>query len=65
MKKGGISMKDILRLCISLGLVCLVGAAALAYVNNVTEEPRAAAAKATLTDGLKLVLPSETAAIRG
>ena len=56
-------MKDILRLCISLGLVCLVGAAALAYVNNLTEEPRAAAAKATLTDGLKLVLPSDTAAI--
>ena len=47
----------------SLGLVCLVGAAALAYVNNLTEEPRAAAAKATLTDGLKLVLPLETASI--
>lgn len=56
-------MKDILRLCVSLGLVCLVGAAALAYVDKVTTEPRAAAAKATLTDGLKLVLPPETAAI--
>ena len=56
-------MKDILRLCVSLGLVCLVGAAALAYVDKVTTEPRAAAAKATLTDGLRLVLPPETAAI--
>ena len=56
-------MKDILRLCVSLGLVCLVGAAALAYVDKVTTEPRKAAAKATLTDGLKLVLPLETASI--
>ena len=56
-------MKDILRLCVSLGLVCLVGAGALAYVNNVTDGPRKAAAKATLTDGLKLVLPLETATI--
>ena len=56
-------MKDILRLCVSLGLVCLVGAGALAYVNNVTDGPRKAAAKATLTDGLKLVLPVETATI--
>ena len=56
-------MKDILRLCVSLGLVCLVGAAALAYVDKVTTEPRKAAAKATLTDGLKLVLPLETVSI--
>ena len=56
-------MKDIFKLCISLGLVCLVGAGALAYVNNVTDGPRKAAAKATLTDGLKLVLPLETASI--
>lgn len=56
-------MKDILRLCVSLGLVCLVGAAALAYVDRVTAEPRKAAAKATLTDGLKMVLPLETASI--
>ena len=56
-------MKDILKLCVSLGLVCLVGAGALAYVNNVTDGPRKAAAKATLTDGLKLVLPLETATI--
>ena len=56
-------MKDILRLCVSLGLVCLIGAGALAYVDRMTAEPRAAAAKATLTDGLKLVLPVETATI--
>ena len=55
-------MKDILRFCLSVGLVCLCGAAALAYVNAITAAPRRLAAEKTLADSLKLVLPPETAA---
>ena len=40
-------MKEILRLTLSIGLVCLVGGAALAYVNAKTEAPRQAAADRT------------------
>ena len=54
-------MKDILRLCLSIGLVCLGGGAALAFVNAKTEAPRRAAAARTLVDSVKLVLPPETA----
>ncbi len=54
-------MKEILRLTLSIGLVCRVGGAALAYVNAKTEAPRQAAADRTLADSLKLVLPPETA----
>ena len=54
-------MKDILRLCLSVGLVCLCGAAALAFVNAKTAAPRRLAAEKTLSDSLKLVLPLETA----
>ena len=54
-------MKEILRLTLSIGLVCLIGGAALAYVNVKTDGPRQEAAAKTLVDSLKLVLPPETA----
>ncbi|HOG49678.1 MAG TPA: FMN-binding protein, partial [Lentisphaeria bacterium] len=54
-------MKEILRLTLSIGLVCLIGGAALAYVNVKTAAPRQEAAARTLADSLKLVLPPETA----
>lgn len=56
-------MKDIMRLCFSLGAVCLIGTAALVLVNKITLGPREAAAKATFLEGLKVVLPPETTKI--
>jgi len=53
-------MKDILKLCLSLGIICAVAGAALAYVNKITREPRAAAEQAVRIRNLKLVLPQET-----
>lgn len=53
-------MKDIIRLCFSLGAVCFCGAAALVYVNAKTLVPRQQAQQATLTKSLSLVLPAET-----
>lgn len=51
-------MKDMIRLCVSLGVVCLVGATALVYVNAKTLGPRQLAQQTTLTKSLKLVLPA-------
>lgn len=53
-------MKDIIRLCFSLGTVCFCGAVALVYVNAKTLGPRQQAQQATLTKSLSLVLPAET-----
>jgi electron transport complex protein RnfG len=57
-------MRDIFRLCISLGAVCFLGAVALVYVNEKTLEPREQAQRATLTKSLALVLPAETSDTR-
>lgn len=54
-------MKDILKLVISLGIVCMVGSAALAWVNKVTAEPRRVAKEKALNESLKLILPADTA----
>ncbi len=54
-------MKDILKLCLSLGFFCAVSGIALAFVNQITAEPCRRAEEAERTDKLKLVLPAETA----
>ncbi len=54
-------MREMVKLVLSLGLICLVGAAALAYVHDLTREPIARAEQAALQTNLKLVLPPETA----
>ncbi len=54
-------MKDILKLCLSLGFFCAVSGGALAFVNQKTAEPRRRAEEAERTTKLKLVLPAETA----
>jgi len=53
-------MKDILKLCLSLGIICTIAGASLSYVNKITLEPRAAAEQTVLNRNLKLVLPPET-----
>ena len=50
-----------IRLCISLGAVCLVGSAALVWVNSMTFQAREEAKTAELTRSLQMVLPPETA----
>lgn len=57
-------MKDILKLCISLGFFCAVSGGALAFVNHKTTAPRQRAEEAERTAKLKLVLPEETAETR-
>lgn len=52
-------MKDILKLCISLGFFCAVSGGALAFVNHKTAEPCKRAEEAERTDKLKLVLPAD------
>lgn len=52
-------MKDIMKLTVSVTVVCLFGAAALAYVNLKTLEPRKLAAEKTLADSLQMVMPKE------
>ena len=54
-------MKDILKLCISLGFFCAISGGALAFVNHKAAEPCKRAEEAERTDKLKLVLPKETA----
>ncbi len=54
-------MKDILKLCLSLGFFCAVSGGALAFVNHKTAEPRQRAEESERSDKLKLVLPAETA----
>lgn len=51
-------MKDILRLMVSLGLVCAIGCAALVFVNERTKAPREAVEQAVLNDNLKLAVPA-------
>ncbi len=50
-----------IRLCVSLGTVCLVGSAALVWVNSMTSQAREEAKTAELTRSLQMVLPPETA----
>ena len=54
-------MKQLLSFIFSLGMVCLVGSAALAWVNQTTAEPIRKAQQRALESSLKLVLPAETA----
>ena len=54
-------MKNILKLVLSLGLVCAIGSFALSRVYDITKKPIEAANARTLMDSLKLVLPPETA----
>jgi RnfABCDGE-type electron transport complex G subunit len=54
-------MKDIVKLCLSLGFFCAVSGAALAFVNKITAEPCRRAEEIERTAKLKLVLPAETA----
>ena len=56
-------MKDILKLCLSLGIICTIAGALLSYVNKITLEPRIAAEQAVRDRNLKLVLPPETDSI--
>jgi electron transport complex protein RnfG len=53
-------MKDILKLCLSLGIICTIAGALLSYVNKITLEPRIAAEQTVRNRNLKLVLPPET-----
>ena len=53
-------MKDIVKLVLSLGLICLVGSAALTFVYTSTKEPIRQADEMALTANLKMVLPPET-----
>ena len=50
-------MKDLLKLLISLGLVCAIGGALLVWVNQTTLQPRADAKRNALNANLLLVLP--------
>lgn len=51
-------MNDLVKLFVSLGLVCAIGCAALVAVNDVTEEPRHIVQQKTLDDNLLMVLPA-------
>lgn len=52
-------MKDIIKLCLSLGIICAVAGGALSFVNQKTSAPRQQAEEAERTAKLKLVLPSD------
>lgn len=52
-------MKDMLKLALSLGLICLIGSAALTWVYSTTKEPINQAEQKALQANLKLVLPAE------
>ncbi|MBQ7650184.1 MAG: FMN-binding protein [Victivallales bacterium] len=54
-------MKSILKLVLSLGLVCAIGSFALSRVYTTTKRPIEEAAANELMSSLKLVLPPETA----
>lgn len=54
-------MKSILKLVLSLGLVCAIGSFALSMVYDTTKEPIKTANANALMASLKLVLPTETA----
>ena len=54
-------MKSILKLVLSLGLVCAIGSFALSRVYTTTKKPIEEAAANELMSSLKLVLPPETA----
>ncbi|MFA6929508.1 MAG: FMN-binding protein [Lentisphaeria bacterium] len=54
-------MKDILKFCLSLGFFCAIAGGALAYVNQITAEPRQQAEQIERNAKLKLVLPADTA----
>jgi len=50
---------DIVKLIVSLGLVCVIGCAALVWVNDVTAEPRRVVNAEILRDNLQDVLPAD------
>ena len=54
-------MKDVLKLVLSLGLVCAIGSFALSRVYTITQKPIEVASTAALMSSLKLVLPQDTA----
>lgn len=56
-------MKDIVKLFVSLGLVCAIGCAALVFVDRKTQEPRRAVAEKTLNDNLLMVLPAGSSCV--
>ncbi len=51
-------MKETMKLVISLGLVCAIGCAALAFVNKQTESARSEVKRKILNDNLLMTLPS-------
>ena len=57
-------MKTMLKLTASLGAICLIGSAALTWVQSITREPIRQADERALTANLKMVLPVETQATR-
>ena len=51
-------MKETMKLVISLGLVCAIGCAALAFVNKQTESARSEVKQKILNDNLLMTLPA-------
>ncbi len=52
-------MKETMKLVISLGLVCAIGCAALAFVNKQTEAARSKVKRKILNDNLLMTLPAD------
>ena len=57
-------MKEILKLTLSLTLICAIAGAALAYVSTKTQSAREEAATRQRNEKMELLLPSETGAVR-
>ena len=57
-------MKEILKLTLSLTLICAIAGAALAFVSQKTAEPRKKARLAQRDAQMKLIFPKETASIQ-
>ncbi|NMA42699.1 MAG: FMN-binding protein [Oligosphaeraceae bacterium] len=53
-------MPDILKFCLSLGLICAISGGSMAFVNHITSQPRAEAQMRERNELLKLVLPAGT-----
>ena len=53
-------MPDIVKFCLSLGLICAISGGGMAFVNQITSKPRAEAQIEQRNNLLKLVLPPET-----
>jgi len=54
-------LKDILKLCVSLGIICFIAGSLLVFVKTKTDGPIQLAKQNTLQKKLSLVLPKETA----